>query len=243
MNKNFRNIVNIIVAIVASCLSLLLQSCENTYTYTKEQAKVEKFLSERKFDKAREIAMSIPADEYYYNHEEDRRIYYRSQMIRKINKAQLSILIADDLWYDAQSLAQELNAEDEFNELFRTNLNRLLRTQNYNLIFNILATQTIKAQFFPTVSDEYYTRPGHINAGQGNYEYNEEVAAYNNAVDAYINALIIEGNKTMIKKCLSLYKDEAVKISGDDFGTSKYVLKNNARKRAMEKINREGINL
>lgn len=241
MNKNFRNIVNIIVAIVASCLSLLLQSCENTYT--KEQAKVEKFLSERNFDKAREIAMSIPADECYRDYEEHRDIYYRAQMIRKINKAQLSILIADDLWYDAQSLAQELNAEDEFNELFRTNLNRLLRTQNFNLIFNILATQTIKAQFFPTVSDEYYTRPGGIHAGQGNYEYNEEVAAHNNTVDAYINALIIEGNKTMIKKCLSLYKDEAVKISGDDFGTSKYVLKNNARKRAMEKINREGINL
>lgn len=241
MNKNFRNINTIIVAVVVSCLSLFLQSCENTYT--KEQAKVEKFISERNFDKAREIALSVPADEYYYNSEESRSLYYRSEMLNKINKAQLSMLIADDLWYDAQSLAQELNAEDEFNELFRTNLNKLLRTQNFNLIFNILATQTIKAQFFPTVSDEYYTRPGGIHAGQGNYEYNEEVAAHNNAVDGFLNALIIEDNKTMIKKCLSLYKDEAVKISGDDFGTSKYVLKNNARKRAMEKINREGIKL
>lgn len=239
--KKYSNMANLFaIVIITCCFVLTLTSCEKTYT--KEQTKIEKYLSERNFDKAREVALTIPSDEFYYK-DMDTRVYYQQEAIDKINKAQLSLLIADNMWYDAEALSHELNADDVFFELFTKNLNKLLRSENYSLIFTILSTHSLSAQFFPTVNNVYFTRPGEAEYNSGNFKYNKEVQAYNSVVDGLLNALIMNQDKELLRKCIQLYKKEAVQVSGGEWDEAKYALKDNARKNAQQKIKDAGIKL
>lgn len=212
-------------------------------TYTKESAKIEKLISERNFDKAREIANSIPANAFEYIN--GGRMYYRTNLMTKINTAQLSILTSDGQWYDAQDLALEIGAQDEFQQLVSANLNRILRTQNYDMIFEILSTWQISHHYYSEVSDYSLTDKGDIHESQGNVPYNEDVQSYNQTIDAVLQALIINQRTDLIKKCLPLYKEEAVfvKMKANEYNTAIFKLENKARKSAMEKLKAEGITI
>lgn len=228
----------LIGAIAIACINGL-PSCQKTYT--KESAKIEKLIAERNFDKAREIANSIPADEFEFINGE--RVYYRPTLITKINTAQLSILTSDGQWYDAQDLALEIGAQDEFQQLVSANLNRILRTQNYDMIFEILSTWQISHHYYPEVSNYTLTNKGSIYESNGNIPYNEDVESYNHTVDAVLQALIINQRTDLIKKCLPLYKEEAVFVKKEYGDKGIFKLENKARKSAMEKLKAEGITI
>lgn len=228
----------LIGAIAIACINGL-PSCQKTYT--KESAKIEKLIAERNFDKAREIANSIPADEFEFINGE--RVYYRPTLITKINTAQLSILTSDGQWYDAQDLALEIGAQDEFQQLVSANLNRILRTQNYDMIFEILSTWQISHHYYPEVSNYTLTNKGSIYESKGNIPYNEDVESYNHTVDAVLQALIINQRTDLIKKCLPLYKEEAVFVKKEYGDKGIFKLEHKARKSAMEKLKAEGITI
>lgn len=230
----------LIGAIAIACINGL-PSCQKTYT--KESAKIEKLIAERNFDKAREIANGIPADEFDYIN--GKRVYYRPALITKINTAQLSMSTSDGHWDDAQDLALEIGAQDEFQQLVSANLNRILRTQNYSMIFNILSTWHIKSPYFPVVENTSYTGKGDMYEDRGNVPYNEEIQAYNRIVDGVLQQLIFDQNISLIKKCLSLYKEEAVSVKKEKEYPCKetFKLQNKARRNAMEKLKAEGITI
>ena len=231
-------LIGIITIVCINCLP----SCDKTYT--KESAKIEKLIAERNFDKAREIANGIPADAYEYI--DGGRMYYRTNLMTKINTAQLSILTSDGQWDDAQDLALEIGAQDEFQQLVSANLNRILRTQNYSMIFNILSTWHIKSTYLPIVEDCWETQKGGMHEDRGNVPYNEEIQTYNRLIDGVLKHLLLDQNIPLTKKCLSLYKEEAVSIKKEKReGNTREIFKlqNKARQSAMEKLKAEGINI
>jgi len=231
------------IAIVALMFALALQSCENTYT--KENSKIEKCLSKRDFDKAREIAQSIAPEDYYYSSDDHKRHYYRQEAMLKINQAQLSIMTADGQWDDAQAFAQELNATDAFQELFRNNINKLLKSRQYETILLILSSWQIEKPYRERVENSNYTEKGDIHEEIGNVPFNEEVQAYNKMVDGILQYAILNDELGLTKKCIALYKPEAVLVKKEKKypNSETYTLKNNAKTRALEILKENGITL
>ena len=200
---------------------------------TKENSKIELLISERKFDEARSLARKI-------EHKEP-----REAAISRINQAQLSLYAADGNWDDAQDLAVEMNAINDFQKLFSLNINKLLRNNQYDIIFNVLSTWHIQSPYFPIVEESGYTGKGDMYEDRGNVPYNEEVQAYNRIIDGVLQHLILEQNVSLIKKCMPLYKEEAVSIKkGKDYPYKEtFKLQNKARQSAMEKLKAEGITI
>lgn len=201
---------------------------------TKENSKIELLISERKFDEARSLARKIEDQEP------------REAAISRINQAQLSMYTADGNWEDAQDLAVEMDAMDDFKKLFELNINKLLRNKHYDMIFNILSTWPIKSTYLPIVEDCWETQKGGMHEDRGNVPYNEEIQTYNRLIDGVLQHLLLDQNIPLTKKCLSLYKEEAVSIKKEkrEFNTREiFKLQNKARQSAMEKLKAEGINI
>lgn len=230
------------VAIIIFMFTLSLQSCDNTYT--KKNAKIEKYLAERNFDKAREVAQQIPSDEYYFNKNEgNKRHYYQQDAMIKINKAQLSLMTAEGQWDDARAFAQELDALNIYQELFGNNINKLLQNRQYETILLVLSSWKIENPYRETVDNHTLAGKGGMYEANGNVPYNEEVQAYNKIVDAVIQYAIINDELKVIKKCVALYKPEAVYVKYEYGDKGIYTLKNNAKELALQNLKENGITL
>ena len=126
------------------------------------------------------------------------------------------------------------------------NINKLLRNKQYDIIFNVLSTWHIQSPYFPIVEDCWETQKGGMHEDRGNVPYNEEIQTYNRLIDGVLQHLLLDQNIPLTKKCLSLYKEEAVSIKKEKReGNTREIFKlqNKARQSAMEKLKAEGINI
>lgn len=203
--------------------------------FKETSGKIEKFIADRQYDEARVVARTIDPEKHDYVNGDN--IYWQTYYIKMINKAQLSNFIADGNWEDAQDLAMDLGAEEEFIELFKSNFNKLLRTHRYDLVFNTLPTIPFKYHYRDHVTNTF-------QASDGNSYYNSEVNDYNNLVDALLQQLILDEETNKIKKCFALYKPEAVVVKTEDKGNAAtFKLENKALQRAKGKVKEAGITI
>lgn len=239
MNNYYKSVTLVTIILM---FTLSFQSCDKTYT--KENAKIEKCLSKRDFDKAREIAQKIPSDEYYFNRNEGgKRHYYKQEALDKINKAQLSMMTSDGQWDDARAFAQELDALNIYQELFGNNINKLLQNGRYETILLVLSSWKIESPYREIVDNHILAGKGGMYEANGNVPYNEEVQAYNKIVDAVVQYAIINDELKVIKKCVALYKPEAIYVKYEYGDKGIYTLKNNAKELALKNLKENGITL
>lgn len=250
------------LVIVACCFVFTLTSCGKK-KYTKEQTKIERYLSERNFDKAREVAMGIPPKAKYVNSEGEWS-YIRNESLDKINTAQLSTFIAAGELEDAEALANELDVMPVFWKLVEKNLSKLYGN-NFHSLYSLLTRYPFTTTYYEKLVDFFtpdfsyaqeYASKGidHFDSKKYYYStnvgYNDEISKNNKLVMQVINMAILDNNVECIKKMMLLLKPEAVEVSRvksrknyPDYATITYKLENTAAKEVKEKARQAGVNL
>lgn len=232
-----------IIGTIAILLSCFLASCGDT-EYTKERAKIDQLISNREFEKAREIANQIPDDEGGWTTDEKGLtdfVYWKHFSLAKINTAQMSLMIENGELMDAEAFAKEMNATTEFWQLIEKSINKIYAKDCKALCFVLPRYPFENSQYFrPEVYD--------YNAGVVENWYNEERIKYNELVTQALDMAIYEENVENIKRILPLFKEQAVETSrkkkdGDKYVTIYFKLENKAKAEALRKIKEAGINL
>ena len=208
---------------------------------------IEQLISDRDFDKARQKANKLGRE--------------KEETLKRINKAQLSVMVIEFSLKDAEYMAQELNAMPEFFEVLEHNISSVY-SKDFRGLYNLLTRYPIEATYHPELkhlwshdledaekyaaggSDFYKDKYLKTNVG-----YNTEVAKYNKLVEQVIDLATFDGNKEYLRKLLPLLKPKAVETqrSWEEkehyYLTIKYKLENKAKADALRKIREAGINL
>ena len=179
--------------------------------FISKTAKIDKLLSERKYEKAREIA----------NHfdQEEKSIY-----LTKITSTQITMMMEDGDYESAFAIARELKMENIFYDAFFKNIRQIIKRNRYDFAFETLMDWEIP--YSPQmVVDDY---PKYFNDGRhevekekkrsGYYdsqecspgEYNYFIRRINDAVDIILQKVMYEGNPTNIRRCLMCYRPYCV---------------------------------
>lgn len=208
-----------------------------------DDARIDKLLSENKFEKAREVAISSD----YYGKEE---------RLQKVNIAYFNYILENGDLNAVRNLSVDLNATKDFQEFIKVKYPFFIEN-NKDELFKILMDWTFYEQYKEKVFNEYWREITQNNKEKfydrlGNQDFNDERQQYNQIIDRILNKAVIEEDITTLKKCLKLYEPEAVIASkklieksrnGEDY--SKYdvtfKLENKAKKDAEKYIKENGI--
>lgn len=211
------------------------------------QQKIEQLISDRDFDKARQVANKLGG-------------YNKEEFLTKINKAQLSVMVVEFSLKDAEYMAQELNAMPEFFEVLEHNISSVY-SKDFRGLYNLLTRYPIEATYHAELKHLWYSdlEDAEKYAADGrawkekylatNVGYNTEVGKYNKLVMQVIDLASFDGNKEYLRKLLPLLKPEAVETQRNweekehYYLTIKYKLDNKAKSEAQRKIKEAGINL
>lgn len=205
---------------------------------------IEQLISDRDFDKARQKANKLGRE--------------KEETLKRINKAQLSVMVIEFSLKDAEYMAQELNAMPEFYEVLERNISSVY-SKDFRGLYNLLTRYPFSASYHSELKHLWYTdiekAEEHIADSRFHEEeylrtnvgYNTEVAKYNRLVSQVIDLATFDGNKEYLRKLLPLLKPEAVETSrkkvSDSYLDISYKLVNNAKTDALRKIKEAGINL
>lgn len=269
MKKIFKN-GDVIAIIIIVFLCLHLSSCGDK-TYTKEQTKIDQYIANRDFDKAREVALSIPKSAVYYDMTKG-NLYYQQEELYKINAAQISLIINNGEMEDAEALARELDAMPVFMELVMKNMTKLY-DNNFRSLCSFLARYTFTTLYHEKLVDynldhiqlaeEYAAKLSRKNVNNGSYGkdyyyssnvgYNHEVNVYNNYVMQALDMALFDKDIDRISKLYVLLKPEAIETKREitrksesgiiTYGIVTYKLENRAADAARKKAKQLGINL
>ena len=195
---------NLIYALLIA-LSFGFISCDNSLNnYKRSRAKIDKLLAERQFEKAREVANNVGAEEV------------KAELLNNISYTQLNMMMEDGDYETASSLARELQQDDLFYDAFFKNIRQIVQRGNYDFIFETFMGWQCSHTPQMVVDDypQYYNDGRHTNEREirsaGNEcspgEYNYLIRPINAAVDVVMQKVMYEGNATNIRHCLACYK-------------------------------------
>ena len=203
-----------IIYILLVAISFGFISCDNYYNnYKRTRAKVDKLLSERQFEKAREVVNE--------NVSEGKT---KKELLANITYTQINMLMEDGDYETASAIARELKLEDIFYDAFFKNIRQIIKRNRYDFVFETLMDWKIPYSL-QMVVDDY---PKYFNDGRhevekekkrsGYYdsqvcspgEYNYFIRRINNAVDIILQKVMYEGNPTNIRRCLMCYRPYCV---------------------------------
>lgn len=266
MKHYLKKTISVIIIITLCFSTFCMQSCKKTYT--KEQQKIEKYIANREFDKARDIALSIPSDarEKHYP-----RRYYREEAMEKINLTQLADMINNGQLEDAEALSNELDIKHVFWDLVKKNLSKLY-TNNFRALYSVLTRYPITTTYHEKLTDysiwhleraneyasmDYEGRKRWASFYKEYYDnsnvgYNDEIKQLNLLVMQVTDMAIFDNNVDCIRKMLLLLKPEAVEVSRvksrkdeevTNYATITYKLENKAANEVIAKAKQAGINL
>lgn len=238
--------------------SLMLSSC-----FTDYDREVEKLISKREYDEARELVAG-----YIRNYTgEDNKAYWSY----KIAEAQLDEIISDGDYNDALDVTKTYKCNQALQDVFADHLDEILRKGNYLFVFKVFEKWDIYHNFNKTIrtllKNEEYKLEEPIKEDLNDYlskslrwsdfdtngPYNADVRALNNLVDKVLEIAIEEKDSENIEQCLSSYKPYAAldskKDTGEKCGDSgnyylfTYKLVNTAKEEAQKKVAEAGIEL
>lgn len=209
-----------IIYILLVAISFGFISCDNYFNnYKRTRAKIDKLLSERRFEEAIEVANNIGGGGLSG---EDERV--KEELLANISYTQINLLMEDGEYETASAIARELKLEDIFYEAFYKQLRQIIKRNRYDFAFETLMDW--KIPYSPQmVVDDY---PKYFNDGRhevekekkrsGYYdsqecspgEYNYFIRRINDAVDIILQKVMYEGNPTNIRRCLMCYRPYCV---------------------------------
>lgn len=227
--------LSMIVITIAGLVWLLADDNETSYSGNRDrEQQIEQAIANRDYDQAREIAVRMVGDKE------------QKASLQKVNSAHLNYVIASGgSLEDAEMLAKELSATTEFWDVIAKNILKLY-AQDFRMLYSYLVRYPVHYSYKEKISDSYDYGS---YMGKSNDGYNSEVKTYNDAIMQVIDLAIFDNKKDYIKKCLPLFKPEAVEISrkqsskGESYYNLTYKLENKAKAEAMRKIKETGINL
>lgn len=200
--------------------------------------KIESFITENEFSKARQILPRLADDsELQLNTAE------------KITRAEITFYVRQDELIRARTVATENKAMHLYQEVYSAEkFPILIAEKNYDEAFNILSTWVfVKEPIYAihttgddadfgwvlTPADEkkkkkdaYKQRKNKESADiRGVDEYNSEMGTYNDNVFKLFYAAIADNNKAYIKRCLLLFQDELEESSREENTEGGYDIK------------------
>lgn len=200
-----KKIINVILVAV---ISLGFVSCDNYYNnYKRTRAKVDKLLSERKYEKAREVVNENVSEGET-----------KKELLANITYTQINMLMEDGDYETAFAIARELKMENIFYDAFFKNIRQIIKRNRYDFVFETfmdwrcpLEAKTYERDLQKHLDwileekepnkdykGEYY------GVDQGNYNW--FIRTFNNTVDIVLQKVMFEGNATNIRRCLMCYK-------------------------------------
>lgn len=242
-----------IIYVLLVAISFGFISCDNSYNnYKRTRAKVDKLLSERQFEKAREVV-----------NENVSKGKTKEELLANITYTQINMLMEDGDYETAFAIARELKMENIFYDAFFKNIRQIIKRNRYDFVFETfmdwqcpLEAKTYEQNLQKNLDwileerepnkdskGEYYGgKPGN---------YNWFIRTVNNTVDIVLQKVMFEGNATNIRRCLMCYKPYLVldrKEKTNEFGSEKneehryykfYFKMQNTAKEDAEKMLRE----
>ena len=211
------------VYIIGAIVLLLLISGGVSYCsykrFVSKTAKIDKLLSERKYEKAREIA----------NHfdQEEKSIY-----LTKITSTQITMMMEDGDYESASALARELKMEDVFYDAFFKNIRQIIKRNRYDFVFETLMDWQCPAEAKTYEQDLQKNLDRILEEREPNKDYKGEyydgdpgnynwfIRTVNNTVDIVLQKVMFEGNPNNIRRCLMCYKPYLVldrKVKTNEF--------------------------
>lgn len=201
-----------IIYILLVAISFGFISCDNYFNnYKRTRAKIDKLLSERRFEEAREVVNENVSEGET-----------KKELLANITYTQINMLMEDGDYETASQLARELRQENLFYDLFLKNIRQIVKRGNYNFIFETFMdwqcpceTKTYEEGLLKNF-DYLLEEREPIKNHNGDYyrelggAYNWFVRPVNNAVDVVLQKVMFEGNPNNIRRCLMCYKPYSV---------------------------------
>lgn len=192
----------------------------------KEIGKIDNAIASRDFEKARDLAHTYQFCDKYGR--EDRE--ERNHQLDKINKVQVTLLIENSEFEQAELLAKELNTLQMFWDIVDENINKLYKL-DISTLFMILSHWQIPV----------YDSESTISWS------NDKINQFNHIIISLIDMYIFDGNTENIKKLIPLLKPQYVKsvrrVGGKDIVDNAWHLDNLAKAKVHEKIKAAGLTL
>ena len=214
----------------------------------KKQMQIERALSDRDFEKAREIAASLE---------------WKGGIFTKIDKAQISYMVSSGEIQNAEELSRELDCSYIFWKEVNKNV-RPLYESDFRSLYMLLSNFPFTASYHSQLKKYYVynleraqeyaisSRTGSLWKEEfysSNVGYNDEATMFNNIILKIIDLAIFDDKTADLKKLIPLLKPEAVEIrrkkvdKDHEYYDIDYKLENRAKQQALEKIKETGIRL
>lgn len=197
-----------IIYILLVAISFGFISCDNYYNnYKRTRAKVDKLLSERKYEKAREVVNE--------NVSEGKT---KKELLANITYTQINMLMEDGDYENASAIARELKMENIFYDAFFKNIRQIIKRNRYDFVFETFMDwqcslevktyeQTLQKNLDWILEEREPNKDskGEYYGGEpGNYNW--FIRTVNNTVDIVLQKVMFEGNPNNIRRCLMCYK-------------------------------------
>jgi hypothetical protein len=133
------------------------------------------------------------------------------EYLTAIVKAEIAFWLKQDDFNRARSVANEADMFQEIEFALPDYVTSLIEKNQFDKVFSILLSWKFKYDFFESKEPESdYDNTIYKNNPTANTFYNQEVQTYNDIVDIVFNSALLKNDKTILKKCLSLYVPIAV---------------------------------
>ena len=233
---------------------------------TDSSAKIDKLISEHKYDEAREVAIENFKDNSMYGD--------RTQQLNKIALAELEEYFLDGEYREIARINKETKNPFVFQKLFSENIKDVLKKGNYDFLLASFEDWEIYSEFHKEIdqwphNEDYEMREPKVYDDEfmkriadkrqtttENGPYNAEARHLNGLIDKTLEQLIEDKDVDNIKQALKCYKPYAVMKSKNklpsnnyskDHGTYEhhyvFELVNSAKEEAAKKVAAAGIEL
>lgn len=197
-----------IIYLLLVAISFGFISCDNYYNnYKRTRAKVDKLLSERKYEKAREVVNENVSEGET-----------KKELLANITYTQINMLMEDGDYETAFAIAHELKMENIFYDAFFKNIRQIIKRNRYDFVFETfmdwqcpLEVKTYEQNLQKNLDGILEEREpnkdfkGEYYGGKpGNYNW--FIRTVNNTVDIVLQKVMFEGNPNNIRRCLMCYK-------------------------------------
>lgn len=249
--------------LIPYCIDYFEQSgSKQSPKISKQALKIEEAIANREFEEARMLVLGMeePKDDGQYARAYGEKSE-KEQLMEKVNRAQISLMVSDGDLEDAASLSSELNCTDLFWEEISKNVRHIYES-SFRELYILLTRYPITATFHPHIQHLYlldyeraerYAREGGYGKDsyfEYNVGYNDQVGKFNNIVLSIIDLAIFDGKTADLKKLVLLLKPEAVETRRkksseyhDDWFDIDYKLENRAKQQALAKIKEAGLRI
>ncbi len=249
--------------LIPYCIDYFEQSgSKHSPKLSKQELKIEEAIANRQFEEARMLVLGMeePQDDGQYARAYGEKSE-KEQLMEKVNRAQISLMVSDGDLEDAASLSSELNCTDLFWEEISKNVRQIYES-SFRELYILLTRYPITATYHSYLRDfdvsrfksaESYAREKRYGENayyESNVGYNDQVGKFNNIVLSIIDLAIFDGKTTDLKKLVLLLKPEAVETRRkksydyyDDYFDIYYKQENRAKQQALAKIKEAGLRI